>query len=160
MAAKVAAKRQQDKFYLVCVFTHTRNCFFVITPKRHIFIFYWLILARTHEFSRAYVLRQVVNHSTKKNYSFLFVFRRLSVPCHKARPKTPTRGKSFALFLPYGPIWARALLFLSDFVYKIGFNPRTHTGCDTAPLNTAAFVRMFQSTHPHGVRLLVRCWPF
>lgn len=38
----------------------------------------------------------------------------------KARPKTPTRGKSFALFLPYGPIWARALLFLSDFVYKIG----------------------------------------
>ena len=35
---------------------------------------------------------------------------------------------------------------------NISFNPRTHTGCDTAPLNTAAFVRMFQSTHPHGVR--------
>lgn len=73
-----------------------------------------------HAFPRAYVLRQVVNHSTKKITRFSLYFRCLSVPCHKARPKTPTRGKSFALFLPYGPIWARALLFLSDFVYKIG----------------------------------------
>ncbi len=37
------------------------------------------------------------------------------------------------------------------------FNPRTHTGCDTAPLNTAAFARMFQSTHPHRVRPWSRC---
>ena len=63
------------------------------------------------------------------------------------------------------------LLFM--FCPSFGFNPRTHTGCDasypryfkvfgvsihaptrgaTAPLNTAAFARMFQSTHPHGVR--------
>ena len=36
-----------------------------------------------HEFSRAYVLRQVVNHSTKKITRFSLYFRCLSVPCHK-----------------------------------------------------------------------------
>ena len=32
------------------------------------------------------------------------------------------------------------------------FNPRTHTGCDTINGRPATF-RLFQSTHPHGVRL-------
>lgn len=73
-----------------------------------------------HAFPRAYVLRQVVNHSTKKITRFSLYFVVCPFLAIKARPKTPTRGKSFALFLPYGPIWARVLLFLSDFVYKIG----------------------------------------
>ena len=33
-----------------------------------------------------------------------------------------------------------------------GFNPRTHTGCDTTTLSTATDPYTFQSTHPHGVR--------
>ena len=33
------------------------------------------------------------------------------------------------------------------------FNPRTHTGCDLMRLATAMGEKVFQSTHPHGVRL-------
>ena len=38
-------------------------------------------------------------------------------------------------------------------VSQIGFNPRTHTGCDEADYQSTKIDRMFQSTHPHGVRL-------
>ena len=33
------------------------------------------------------------------------------------------------------------------------FNPRTHTGCDHTPGRVELLALMFQSTHPHGVRL-------
>ena len=32
------------------------------------------------------------------------------------------------------------------------FNPRTHTGCDFIVTQALDISRMFQSTHPHGVR--------
>ena len=35
---------------------------------------------------------------------------------------------------------------------RSGFNPRTRMGCD-APVNTLLPPELFQSTHPHGVRL-------
>ena len=34
-----------------------------------------------------------------------------------------------------------------------GFNPRTRTGCDSFLCLSTLMVRLFQSTHPHGVRL-------
>ena len=37
------------------------------------------------------------------------------------------------------------------------FNPRTRTGCDIYHLLDAKIKRKFQSTHPHGVRLLGSC---
>ena len=41
--------------------------------------------------------------------------------------------------------------YLSD---RKSFNPRTHEGCDfTTPLSSS--IRLFQSTHPRGVRLFV-----
>ncbi len=36
------------------------------------------------------------------------------------------------------------------------FNPRTRTGCDDTDLATTLFDLSFQSTHPHGVRPLVK----
>ena len=33
------------------------------------------------------------------------------------------------------------------------FNPRTHTGCDFLFFRHAPHIPVFQSTHPHGVRL-------
>ena len=39
------------------------------------------------------------------------------------------------------------------------FNPRTHTGCDCSLVITVA-IKLFQSTHPHGVRLLWSCFIF
>ena len=36
--------------------------------------------------------------------------------------------------------------------WSVGFNPRTHTGCDAAQTKKSS-ADMFQSTHPHGVRL-------
>ena len=36
----------------------------------------------------------------------------------------------------------------------IGFNPRTHTGCDACHRVPSRVRLRFQSTHPHGVRLL------
>ena len=35
------------------------------------------------------------------------------------------------------------------------FNPRTHTGCDPILPIGGCTTNMFQSTHPHGVRLLL-----
>ena len=37
----------------------------------------------------------------------------------------------------------------------ISFNPRTHTGCDLHHIGTYIDMVMFQSTHPHGVRLFI-----
>ena len=37
-----------------------------------------------------------------------------------------------------------------------GFNPRTHTGCDMVLYKVMANLILFQSTHPHGVRLNIR----
>ena len=37
---------------------------------------------------------------------------------------------------------------------SLGFNPRTHTGCDLPQTCIPAFPTPFQSTHPHGVRLV------
>ena len=34
------------------------------------------------------------------------------------------------------------------------FNPRIHMGCDILPLSRQSRLWQFQSTHPHGVRLL------
>ena len=34
-----------------------------------------------------------------------------------------------------------------------GFNPRTHTGCDCIESGLSPYACVFQSTHPHGVRL-------
>ena len=39
-------------------------------------------------------------------------------------------------------------------LYKC-FNPRTHTGCDSLKLSFTLSLPKFQSTHPHGVRLVV-----
>ena len=36
------------------------------------------------------------------------------------------------------------------------FNPRTHTGCDVPRLKNISSISKFQSTHPHGVRLIGR----
>ena len=36
------------------------------------------------------------------------------------------------------------------------FNPRTHEGCDQYFLSRSAYFRIFQSTHPRGVRRMVR----
>ena len=38
--------------------------------------------------------------------------------------------------------------------FGYGFNPRTHTGCDQPTLALLRDSVKFQSTHPHGVRLL------
>ena len=40
-------------------------------------------------------------------------------------------------------------------LYKC-FNPRTHTGCDCRKQSIHYLCHMFQSTHPHGVRLSTR----
>ena len=37
-------------------------------------------------------------------------------------------------------------------LYKC-FNPRTHTGCDLLISSGEGILLLFQSTHPHGVRL-------
>ena len=37
--------------------------------------------------------------------------------------------------------------------YRKSFNPRTHTGCDSGVCSYSRNAVMFQSTHPHGVRL-------
>ena len=38
---------------------------------------------------------------------------------------------------------------------KVGFNPRTHEGCDSSFLGLTFADIMFQSTHPRGVRLTI-----
>ncbi len=50
----------------------------------------------------------------------------------------PTRGATYVMVTP----------FLMD----VSFNPRTHTGCDMWSLYLSLHQKLFQSTHPHGVR--------
>ena len=45
---------------------------------------------------------------------------------------------------------------LADHCGCCRFNPRAHTGCDRPPGCITPSKKMFQSTHPHGVRLIIR----
>ena len=67
---------------------------------------------------------------------FIFYKLVISVSIH-----APTRGATFIIVFAFN--------------FFIGFNPRTHTGCDGVlpPRASIGSSAMFQSTHPHGVRL-------
>ena len=75
----------------------------------------------------------------------------------------PTRGATFAIqntnILYYVSIHAptRGATQLANYCKcsTKRFNPRTHTGCDLQVLIITVFVFLFQSTHPHGVRLCI-----
>ena len=76
----------------------------------------------------------------------------------------PTRGatlvyiidnQQFKLFQSTHPHGVRRVNNTFCAYKEVGFNPRTHTGCDVLTILFAPIKRLFQSTHPHGVRLQV-----
>ena len=89
-------------------------------------------------------------------------FRRveqISVSIH-----APTRGATFVAHeMPAGedvsihaPTRGATFLLVPCGMNGRGFNPRTHTGCDETNGMAFMITLMFQSTHPHGVRLTVK----
>ena len=55
----------------------------------------------------------------------------------------------------HAPTWGATRLWRTQTGMTVCFNPRTHMGCDTVGLYPAKSPSLFQSTHPHGVRLIV-----
>ena len=56
----------------------------------------------------------------------------------------------------HAPTWGATFLGIFRTRGPRYFNPRTHVGCDTEPSSGGPVKRVFQSTHPRGVR---RCEP-
>ena len=52
----------------------------------------------------------------------------------------------------HAPTWGATLAIRSTALFKKGFNPRTHMGCDLRQIIMLCSCLVFQSTHPHGVR--------
>ena len=75
----------------------------------------------------------------------------------------PTRGatviknnlSSFYKFQSTHPHGVRLSIEITEFLNMEGFNPRTHTGCDSLITQSFPPICEFQSTHPHGVRQLL-----
>ena len=52
----------------------------------------------------------------------------------------------------HAPTRGATVLIIGTLLMDLGFNPRTHTGCDKAAGVEDIPKTVFQSTHPHGVR--------
>ena len=52
----------------------------------------------------------------------------------------------------HAPAWGATARHESGHPSPLGFNPRTRVGCDTASMSVLSTVKLFQSTHPRGVR--------
>ena len=52
----------------------------------------------------------------------------------------------------HAPTWGATPLQNLSRRFGYSFNPRTHMGCDSCAPGASRCSRMFQSTHPHGVR--------
>ena len=61
----------------------------------------------------------------------------------------------------HAPTWDATIYSLFKAASRAGFNPRTHMGCDIRKSVFFKLLAPFQSTHPHGMRLvlirLIRC---
>ena len=81
-----------------------------------------------------------------------FIFQ--STHPHGVRPSTDA-GTTTAdrNFNPRTHTGCDAKSWLCKNTYHPYFNPRTHTGCDIGTWNKFDRIVIFQSTHPHGVRL-------
>ena len=55
----------------------------------------------------------------------------------------------------HAPTWGATSCYFLHFI-PLHFNPRTHMGCDNDCPNLRRQLHKFQSTHPHGVRRLLR----
>ena len=53
----------------------------------------------------------------------------------------------------HAPAWGATFVNYSSLIVIWCFNPRTRMGCDMLYTNNLLKIVMFQSTHPHGVRL-------
>ena len=94
-------------------------------------------------------------HGVRRD-SFGGAFNDIAVSIH-APTRGATRGRISGIHVHYTfqsthPHGVRPHFF-SRFADRMGFNPRTHTGCDISLLAGLLFSILFQSTHPHGVRL-------
>ena len=56
----------------------------------------------------------------------------------------------------HAPAWGATFIPRSTPPHSACFNPRTRVGCDVFPLHSVLPRVKFQSTHPRGVRLLLR----
>mgnify|MGYP004686302805 CR=1 FL=1 len=54
----------------------------------------------------------------------------------------------------HAPTWGATYAACGSTLQNMRFNPRTHMGCDMVLYNLMISQKWFQSTHPHGVRLL------
>ena len=52
----------------------------------------------------------------------------------------------------HAPAWGATTSTATTACGRDGFNPRTRVGCDCDMVSSVAFFRLFQSTHPRGVR--------
>ena len=53
----------------------------------------------------------------------------------------------------HAPVWGATTAILAPIRYMDYFNPRTRMGCDESNMKQLSEARVFQSTHPYGVRL-------
>ena len=70
---------------------------------------------------------------------------------HGVRPSAWELSASSNMFQSTHPHGVRPASLTAAFT-SLGFNPRTHTGCDKGKHPDRIALWRFQSTHPHGVR--------
>ena len=76
----------------------------------------------------------------------------IHAPARGATPERAGRNRGIHRFNPRTRTGCDAAGFWNLEAGR-SFNPRTRTGCDLPSMYTGASFNMFQSTHPHGVRL-------
>ena len=72
---------------------------------------------------------------------------------HGVRPNTTANYSWSCCFNPRTHMGCDGCWLIIAFCGHRRFNPRTHMGCDFRLCSRYTVLRLFQSTHPHGVRL-------
>ena len=70
------------------------------------------------------------------------------------RRQADLAGRMGARVSIHAPAWGATERWSFWTLAQPGFNPRTRVGCDKAKVRTGPWAKMFQSTHPRGVRPL------
>ena len=81
----------------------------------------------------------------------VFIMVSIHAPTRGATLHGPVLRRGIRVSI-HAPTRGATLIFQTKTNFSRRFNPRTHTGCDIVPL-VRGVAGVFQSTHPHGVRL-------
>ena len=112
-------------------------------------VIYWVFLFLMFQSTHPHGVRQYIDTISNKLNAVS-----IHAPTWGATGAYAGKGIGFGVSI-HAPTWGATESVAKTDGWSISFNPRTHMGCDPNNQIQKCNVALFQSTHPHGVRLFL-----